>query len=69
MLATGHSNKNDPNDARSVAIAAFRAPNLRSVEPADHAQVLRLLSKRNKDLGSHRRASADYVAAHPFDPN
>ena len=25
VLATGRSNKNDPNDAHSVAIAAFRA--------------------------------------------
>src|SRR5271167_5009397 len=54
VLATGRSNKNDPNDARSVAIAAFRAPNLRSVEAANHAEVLRLLAKRNRDLGSHR---------------
>jgi transposase len=43
-----------PNDALSVAIAAFRAPNLRSVEVADHSEVLRLLAKRNGDLGSHR---------------
>ena len=54
VLATGRSNKNDPNDALSVAVAACRAPNLRSVEPADHAEVLRLLAKRNGDLGSHR---------------
>ncbi len=54
VLATGRSNKNDPNDALSVAIAAFRAPNLRSVEAADHSEVLRLLAKRNGDLGSHR---------------
>jgi transposase len=54
VLATGRSNKNDPNDALSVAIAAFRAPNLRSVEAADHCEVLRLLAKRNGDLGSHR---------------
>jgi len=54
VLATGRSNKNDPNDAHSVAIAAFRAPNLRSVEPANHCEVLRLLAKRNVDLGSHR---------------
>ena len=54
VLATGRSNKNDPNDAHSIAVAAFRAPNLRSVEPADHSQVLRLLAKRNVDLGSHR---------------
>ena len=54
VLATGRSNKNDPNDARSVAIAAFRAPSLRSVEAANHCEVLRLLAKRNRDLGSHR---------------
>ena len=50
----GARNKNDPNDAHSVAIAAFRALNLRSVEAANHCEVLRLLAKRNKDLGSHR---------------
>jgi transposase len=54
VLATERSNKNDPNDAHSIAIAALRAPRLRSVEPADHCEVLRLLSKRNLDLGSHR---------------
>ena len=54
VLATGRSNKNDPNDALSIAIAAFRASNLRSVEVADHSEVLRLLAKRNGDLGSHR---------------
>ena len=54
VLATGRSNKNDPNDARSVAIAALRAPGLRSVKRADHAEVLRLLAKRNTDLGAHR---------------
>ena len=54
VLATGRSNKNDPNDALSVAIAAFRAPTLRRVEAANHSEVLRLLAKRNRDLGSHR---------------
>jgi transposase len=54
VLATGRSNKNDPNDAHSIAVAAFRAPSLRTVEPADHSQVLRILAKRNVDLGSHR---------------
>jgi transposase len=54
VLATGRSNKNDPNDTHSIAIAALRAPALRQVEPADHAEVLRLLSKRNWDLGRQR---------------
>ncbi len=54
VLATGRSTKNDPNDALSIAIAALRAPALRQVEPADHTEVLRLLSKRNWDLGRQR---------------
>jgi len=54
VLATGRSDKNDPNDAHSIAVAAFRIRSLRSVEPAEHSQVLRLLAKRNVDLGSHR---------------
>jgi transposase len=32
MLATNRSNKNDPNDAHSIAVAALRAPMLRSVQ-------------------------------------
>jgi transposase len=55
VLATHRSNKNDPNDAHSIAIAALRAPRLRSVEPANHVEVLRLLAKRNMDLGSQRQ--------------
>ena len=54
VLASGRSNKNDPNDALSVAVAALRTPRLRSVEAADHAEVLRLLAKRNLDIGNHR---------------
>ncbi len=54
VLGTGKSNKNDPNDALSVAIAALRSPGLRSVEPADHVEVLRLLAKRNHEIGRLR---------------
>jgi transposase len=54
VLGTGRSDKTDPNDARSVAIAALRAPALREVHPADHAEVLRLLAKRNIDIGNQR---------------
>ena len=54
VLGTGRSDKNDPNDALSVAIAALRAPGLGQVAPADHAQVLRLLAKPNIDIGNHR---------------
>jgi transposase len=54
VLASGKSNKNDSSDALSVAIAALRAPGLRTMEAADHAAVLRLLAKRNIDIGGHR---------------
>ncbi|MGH8986900.1 MAG: IS110 family transposase, partial [Acidimicrobiia bacterium] len=58
VLGTRRSNKNDPNDARSVAIAALRAPRLAAVGRADHAGVLRLLAKRNTDLGRARNRTA-----------
>ena len=54
VLASGRSSKNDPNDALSVAVAALRASTLRAVVTADHAAVLRLLAKRNSDIGDHR---------------
>jgi transposase len=54
VLGTGRSDKNGPNDALSVAIAALRSPGLRSVEPADHREVLRLLAKRNHEIGRLR---------------
>src|SRR5436309_1860906 len=51
LLATGNSNKNDPNDARSVAIAALRSPALKEVVAEDHAAVMKVWSKRHRDLG------------------
>jgi transposase len=54
VLGSGRSNKNDPNDALSVAVAALRSRDLRRVEPVGHSEVLRLLAKRNTDIGSQR---------------
>jgi transposase len=54
VLSTGRSNKNDPNDTLSVALSALRFSGLRTVEAVGHAEVLRLLTKRNTDLGSQR---------------
>jgi len=51
VLGSGKSQKNDPNDARSIAIAALRADDLTTVCADDHARVLKLLSKRHRDLG------------------
>ena len=58
VLGSSRSNKNDPNDARSVAIAALRAPNIAEVRPADHASVLRLLARRHRQLTSSRTRTA-----------
>ncbi|MCP4305139.1 MAG: IS110 family transposase [bacterium] len=54
VLSSGHSDKNDPNDARSVAIAALRQPGLAVVKREDHIQVLRMLAKRHMELTSLR---------------
>jgi len=54
LLATGNVNKNDPNDARSVAVAALRSAQVRDVRRDDHAAVLKVWSKRYRDLGRAR---------------
>jgi len=54
LLAAGAVNKNDPNDARSVAVAALRSPAQRSVTADDHAAVLKMWAKRHRDLGRAR---------------
>jgi transposase len=54
LLGSGRSQKNDPNDARSIAIAALRSDRLRVVEPDDHVAVLRLLVKRHRDMAQLR---------------
>ena len=54
LLNTGQVNKNDPNDARSVAIAALRSPDVRQVAAEDHAAVLKLWARRHRDLSRAR---------------
>jgi len=54
LLATGDINKNDPNDARSVAIAALRSPAIKPVAVEDHQAVMKLWAKRHRDLGRSR---------------
>ena len=58
VLGSGRSNKNDPNDGYSIAVAALHAPRLAEVTRADHATVLRLLAKRNRELSSARTRTA-----------
>jgi transposase len=58
VLGSGRSNKNDSNDAVSIAIAALRAPRLTRVGRDDHAGVLRLYAKRHRDVGRARNRTA-----------
>ena len=54
VLGSGKSQKNDPNDALSTAIAALRAPRLRTVARDDHGAILRMLGDHHQDLGALR---------------
>jgi transposase len=54
LLAAGDVNKNDPSDARSVAVAALRSRGVREARRDDHAAVLRVWPKRHRDLGRAR---------------
>ena len=59
LLQAGDTNKNDPNDARSVAVAALRSRTpRREVIAEDHAAVLKIWSKRHRDLSRARNQVA-----------
>src|SRR5579864_7031007 len=45
LLATGDVNKNDPGDARSVAVAALRSAQVREAWRDDHAAVLKVWTR------------------------
>ncbi len=63
VLGSGRSEKNDPNDARSVAIAALRQPGLAVVHREDHTQVLRMLAKRHLELTALRTQAVSRLHA------
>jgi len=54
LLQSGHTSKNDPNDAYSVAVAALRSKAWRPVVAEDHAVVLKIWAKRHRDLARAR---------------
>src|SRR5262249_32107810 len=58
LLAAGDTNKNDPNDALAVAVAALRATTARPVLAEDHAVVLKVWAKRHRDLSRARNQAA-----------
>jgi hypothetical protein len=54
LLQAGDTNKNDPNDALSAAVAALRSKAARPVLAEDHAVVLKIWAKRHRDLARAR---------------
>ena len=54
LLAAVDANKNDPDDARSVAVAALRSVVCPPVRADDHAAVLKTWAKRHRDLSRAR---------------
>lgn len=58
LLGSERSDKIDPNDAASVAVAARHAPGINAVDATNHGVVLRLLARRNNDLGRARNRIA-----------
>jgi transposase len=58
LLEAGDTNKNDPNDARSVAVAALRSRAVRQVAAEDHGAVLKIWARRHRDLARSRNQVA-----------
>jgi transposase len=58
LLQAGDTNKNDPNDALSVAVAALRSTASRQVTGEDYPAVLKVWSKRHRDLARTRNQVA-----------
>jgi Transposase len=58
LLQAGDTNKNDPNDALSVAVAALRSKARREVSADDYPAVLKVWSRRHRDLARTRNQVA-----------
>ena len=61
MFDVGHGRKNDPVDARTVAVVALRTKNLRVVVLDDERVAIRLLSERRADLVAARTATVNQL--------
>jgi transposase len=58
LLQAGDTNKNDPNDALSVAVVALRSRTCRQVTADDYPAVLKVWSRRHRDLARARNQVA-----------
>ncbi len=59
LLGTEKTNKNDPHDARSVAIVALRSSSPTQVRKEDHAAVAKIWAKRQRDLSRMKNKVAN----------
>ncbi len=50
IFDTGHGRKNDPTDARTIAVVGLRTNGLRQVQPDGDAIALKLMSERRREL-------------------
>jgi transposase len=57
----GHGRKNDPTDARTVAVVGLRTRSLRAVTPDDELVAIRLMSERRSDLVAARTATVNHI--------
>jgi transposase len=58
LLQAGDTNKNDPNDALPVAVAALRSRTCREVNADDYPAVLKVRAERHRDLARTRNQVA-----------
>ncbi len=58
LLQAGDTNKNDPNDALPVAVAALRSRTCRQVVADDYPAVLKVRAERHRDLARTRNQVA-----------
>jgi transposase len=61
IFDVGHGRKNDPGDARTVAVVAIRTAGLRQVVPDDEMVALRLMSERRRDLVRSRTQTVNHL--------
>jgi transposase len=54
LLSDGDTNKNDPNDARSVAVAGLRSTKVRPAQREDYSAVMGMWSDRYLELAAAR---------------
>jgi transposase len=67
VFDTGQGRKTDPVDARSVAVAGLRSPDLRTVAVHDATVALRLLVDRRDELGRTRTETVSRLHQQPLE--